>query len=322
MACGGSYLDLCFAWGVATSTFYHPDGVLWPTIEAIDAAFDLGFPFNDMSRLEALSCGFDHHSSGILKGCVLAIDGIGIRTRQPFKSEVKKPKDYRFRKGGFAIIVLAGCDVDARFICASCDHSGSTSDIIAWGDSKLFQMLEINKQLPPDYFFIGDEAFTNTDQFLSPWPGKFFLISFFYDFIYCVTNDLFHLGRGLDRFKDSFNFWLSHSRQAVERAFGILTQRWGIYWRIFRFSFDRWPLIVTVTMKLHNLCIDRNVEPPLRRFHEDVREGDSWEVNDNARDDDVEFRGRATGTRRRDITQHLEHNGILRPLHASMNSRC
>ncbi len=78
---GGSYLDLCFAWGVATSTFYHPDGVLWRTIEAIDAAFDLGFLFNDMSRLEALSRGFDHHSSGILNGCVLAIDGIGIRTR-------------------------------------------------------------------------------------------------------------------------------------------------------------------------------------------------------------------------------------------------
>ena len=75
-------------------------------------------------------------------------------------------------------------------------------------------------------------------------------------------------------------------------------------------------------MKLHNLCIDRSVEPPLHRFYEDVCEGDSWEVNDNARDDDVEFRGRATGTRRRDITQHLEHNGILRPLHASMNSRC
>jgi hypothetical protein len=60
--------------------------------------------------------------------------------------------------------------------------------------------------LPDKYFFIGDKAFTNTFQFCSPWSG-----------------------RGLDEYKDSFNFWLSHSRQCVRHAFGILTQRWGIF---------------------------------------------------------------------------------------------
>ncbi len=83
-----------------------------------------------------------------MKGCVLAIDGFGVGTRQPFKWEVKRPKDYRFRKGGFALVVLAGCDVNAKFIAAS-------------------------------YFFIGDEAFTNTDQFVSPWPGKNFVLYYF-----------------------------------------------------------------------------------------------------------------------------------------------
>ena len=75
-------------------------------------------------------------------------------------------------------------------------------------------------------------------------------------------------------------------------------------------------------MKLHNLCIDRNVEVPLCRYHEDVRPGDEWEVNDNTRDDDPDLRGRSTGNRRRDITSRLEVDGILRPLHASVNSRC
>lgn len=176
---GASYLDLCFAWGVATSTFYHADGVLWPTIAAIDAAFELGFPVGDAQKLEELADGFDKHSSGILKGCVLAIDGFGVGTRQPFEWEVKRPKDYRFRKGGFALVVLAGCDVNAKFIAASCNHSGSSNDIIAWGDSKLFQMLELRKELPEQYFFIGDEAFTNTDQFVSPWPGKHFVLYYF-----------------------------------------------------------------------------------------------------------------------------------------------
>jgi hypothetical protein len=35
----------------------------------------------------------------------------------------------------------------------------------------LFEAVEIDKKLPLKYFFIGDEAFTNTNQFLSPWPG-------------------------------------------------------------------------------------------------------------------------------------------------------
>jgi len=172
---GVSYLDLCFAWGVSSSTSYHPRGTLWPTLEAIDAACHIGFLFDDDIALETLASGFEQHSSGILKGCVLAIDGFGVATRQPFKSEVMRPKDYRFRKGGFAIIVLEGCDIKACFICASCNHSGSTNDIITWHDCQLlFQALEVDCQLPPQYFFIGDEALTNTPQFLSPWPGKVF----------------------------------------------------------------------------------------------------------------------------------------------------
>ena len=295
---GGSYLDLCFAWGISSSTFYHENGVLWPTIQALDQAFPMGFPFGDESRLEELADGFRVHSGGILDGCVMAIDGFGVATRAPYKSEVDGAKDYRFRKSGFAIVVLGGVDVKGKFLCASCDHSGSTNDIIAWQDSNLYDALEIQRLLPERFFFIGDEAFTCTHQFLSPWPG-----------------------RGLDTAKDAFNYWLSHSRQAVERAWGMVTQRWGIFWRIFRFALDRWPLVVMVCMKLHNICLDNLVEVPSQRFLEDVREGDKWNVQDNERPNDVELRGRASGDRRRQITATIESQGIIRPLHASMNSR-
>ncbi len=108
----------------------------WPTLEAIDMAFDLGFPADEPAKVATLARGFEQHSYGILKGCVLAIDGFGVPTRQPFQSEVQRPKDYFFRKGGFALVVLTGCDVDARFVCASCNHSGSTNNIIAWGRFK------------------------------------------------------------------------------------------------------------------------------------------------------------------------------------------
>ncbi len=35
-----------------------------------------------------------------------------------------------------------------------------------------------------------------------------------------------------------------------ERAFGMLTQRFGIFWRPFRFLFDCWTLVVMCSMKL------------------------------------------------------------------------
>ncbi len=73
-------------------------------------------------------------------------------------------------------------------------------------------------------------------------------------------------------------------------------------------------------MKLHNLCIDKNVLEPTCRFYEDVRVGDEWAVYDNAREDDVFLRGRASGDGRRDITSRLETLGIVRPTHAQCNS--
>ena len=108
---------------------------------------------------------FRQHSGGILDGCVLALDCFGVQIHCPCKKDVVRQRDYCFHKGGFDIIVLAGCDVDGRFICATAWHSGSTNDIKAWEDSDLFQYLEIKKGLPEKYFFIGDEAFTNTHQF-------------------------------------------------------------------------------------------------------------------------------------------------------------
>jgi hypothetical protein len=198
---GASHWDLCFAWGLSSSSFYSPRGVLWPTIKAINKAFKMGFPANDEDRLEQLAAGFRQHSGGLLDGCVLALDGVGVPIHCPYKKDVERQKDYRFCKGGFAIIVLAGTDVDGRFICATARHSGRTNDIKAWEDSDLCHYLEIEKGLPEKYFFTGDDAFTNTNQFLSPWPG-----------------------RGLDRYRDAFNYWLSHSWQCVEHGFGMLTQ--------------------------------------------------------------------------------------------------
>jgi hypothetical protein len=96
---------------VHSSSDHEGEGVLWPTLEAINAAFTIGFAFDDIECLEKLLKDFYDHSSGILDGCVLALDGLVVSTRQSYKWGVQLPKDYHLCMGGFAIIVLAGCDI-------------------------------------------------------------------------------------------------------------------------------------------------------------------------------------------------------------------
>lgn len=98
-------------------------------------------------------------------------------------------------------MALAVSDVRGKFLSFSVGHSGSTHDSLAWETSGLGKKVAAGA-LPDPYFIIGDDAFANTDQLLVPWPG-----------------------RGIGKWKDSFNYWLSHSRQCVERAFGMLVRR-------------------------------------------------------------------------------------------------
>ncbi len=97
-----------------------------------------------------------------MDGCVLTVDGLGVSTWQPFKWEVRYPKDYRFCKGSFTIIVMAGCDIQAQFIVISCTCSDSMNDIIAWQDTNIYEMLEIQHQLTEKYFLIEDNRPSQT----------------------------------------------------------------------------------------------------------------------------------------------------------------
>lgn len=54
--------------------------------------------------------------------------------------------------------------------------------------------------LPPQFFFVSDEAVVATEIVLSPYGG-----------------------RNIGAARDSFNYHLSAMRQCIERAFGLLT---------------------------------------------------------------------------------------------------
>jgi hypothetical protein len=160
--------------------------------------------------------------------------------------------------------------------------------------------------LPAQYYLIGDEAFVNTNQFLTPFSG---------------TN--------IGAAKDCFNYYLSSMRQCIERAFGIYTQRWGILWRPLNSAYHNWGLTCAVCAKLHNFCIDANAAEVPPRWEADVREGDRHATWGNEEeplypwvyDDDAHDYGRGCRKRRGDIAKQLAEKGLVRPPHALRNSR-
>jgi hypothetical protein len=110
--------------------------------------------------------------------------------------------------------------------------------------------------LPPQYYAIVDEAVSSTENILSPFGG-----------------------RNIGYWRDSFNYHLSSMRQTIERAFGLLTRRWGIFWRPLTCDHGRWHLIATVCAKLHNLCIDFGLfDLSGGTMPEDYEDGDSAET--------------------------------------------
>ena len=301
---GGSYLDICFGFKVSKAAFFSETnrGIIWPVIDAIDSVLEIYLP-EEESELDRMAEEFSHLAGplgrDIFQHCIMAIDGWVCQTRAPTSKEVNRPKDYFNRKGFFGIVCLAGCDARTKFTFFSSKFAGGTHDVIAYRGSELATLLETGK-LPSRFYVIGDDAFDISLQLLTPYAGH-----------------------GLGEWKDSYNYHLSAMRQCIERAFGILTQRWGVFWRPLRCSQDRWSDVAMVCAKLHNLCIDKNI-PVAPRHPRNAQTDSLWNVHLNGPSEEEPTRviaGNDKGATRRRLTHAFEAAGAKRPPHAALNSR-
>ena len=292
---GASYLDLMWGFKVSAPSIYHEGGILWTILPAINQVVPLAFS-TDETELERIASEFAVPSDGVFHSIVGAIDGLIIKTRQPYKRECSNPVAYRNRKGTFGVLCLGVSDMRVKFLSFSCNWSGSTHDSFAYDTTGLHHQFEKDPSftIPERFHLIGDEAFTNTNRMLVPWSG-----------------------RGLDVGKDSFNYHLSRCRSSIERAFGKLVKRFERLWRKLECDFSRWPLVATVCAKLHNICVDNNI-PDTPRLIRDVQPGDRNEVI--LADGDINDAGRPTGDRRRQITRDFLARGIRRPNHAGRDN--
>lgn len=292
---GASYLDVGELFAIDSFTLLHQ---ITPVLEALNEALTITFPFDDLESLRQLERGFYETSRGRVRGCVAAGDGVAISCRMPTVQEAGRArKTFMNRKGKFALVVQAFVDSTTRFLFVSANHAGSTHDSVAFAGTSLAAHIE-NGRLPSDFYVIGDEAYVASEQFLTPWSG-----------------------RNLSVEQDAFNYHLSLMRQVVERAFGITFKRWGIFWKPLECSMSKWPLIVTVTFKLHNYCLERRSDLPEltdEELHSANRalEQSAPHILSETFPGQGRRRDLETCPKRTDITTDLACQGFIRPGHS------
>lgn len=320
---GGSYLDLAPLFDVSGSHIYVIfDEVLDWVLQALQ--FPLG-KFLDEENWVALGNiaeAFSYNSNGAFSGIIGALDGIAIRIRSPYLSEVSDPGNYYCRKGFFALNVQAICDRAKKFLWCYISNKGSTHDSLAFSNSRLFSLLtQKARQLEEKGFcLVGDSAYNLTSFLLTPYS----------------TEEVRQDRSGTC---DTFNFFLSSSRIYIECAFGELVRRWGILWRTLSFDLTKSQKIVQVCMLLHNLIKDENENENENDFNDldwqpfsDNSTGqpqpderpfplvtDNNEIYLGGRRRVINDHSRVQGEMlRQSIAIHLQLQGLQRPMHSGM----
>lgn len=162
-------------------------------------------------------------------------------------------------KGYTSIVLLAIVDSKYRFIYVDIGAYGKESDSTIFHNTKLYD-LQIRGDLPTPisrplpgfqepvpFVFVGDEAFSISNNVMRPYSGKHLSVK-----------------------QRVFNYRLSRARRYVECAFGILANKWRIFHRPINVSYDFAIDIVKACCILHNFVLNRDgLETPVEMAIDD-----------------------------------------------------
>merc|ERR1711865_287841 len=231
---GGNYMDIYLMHGISESAF-------WRGIHAVVYALLIEYgdqelgedKFSDPEQTEKIEKTFDVATGGLIRGCIGAIDGMACKIKRPADSECENPHSYFSRKGFYAVVLQAICDGNCLFLWGSILCGGSTHDSTCWTITDLARKFE-RGEVDLRYFLVGDDAYSASEQMLTPFPGS-------------------HKWKSPE---DCYNFHQSSTRIRIEMAFGRLVQRFGILWRPLGCKLDFVAPVLLSCMILHNLCFD------------------------------------------------------------------
>jgi hypothetical protein len=184
------------------------------------------------------------------KDCVGAIDGTHIPVSPP---EGEKAM-FRDRKGNLSQNVLATCNLDMQFTDIMTGWEGSVSDSTLWVEGQRRGAVRI----PEGKYVLGDAGFPNCDQCLTPYRA--------------TRYHLKEWERGNQKPQNKeelFNLRHATLRNAIERIFGIVKNRFKILTRPRAFKMVSQVRVVSALCVLHNILVDiREVE----ELDEDIEE--------------------------------------------------
>ena len=171
--------------------------------------------------------------------CLAAIDGKHVTLRKPLRSG----SDFFNYKKSFSIVLMAGADANYKFIFVDIGVKGRFSDGFIFRNSNFGKKLyanELNIPQPSPLFeggqdmpfvFVADAAFGLHKNLMRPYPGS-------------------STSSNMDN--RVFNYRLSHARQTIECAFGILSARFRIYKRPLELPPFVVQKLIKATCVLHN----------------------------------------------------------------------
>lgn len=237
MLAGGRYVEAMRTHGIAKATAFKN---LKDVVKAINAHPGLEVKCdNSPEGLAERAAGFASRSSkGLFKYATGAMDGLTVAV-----SPRKVQNQLMYFSGGkkkFCVNMQAVCDANCIFIAFTCMHVGSTNDCTAFATSSLKDLCESQ---PSPYHWMADAAYPLLRTLIVPFPGA-----------------------ALRDHEDAFNFYLSQLRITIERAFGMLVQRWGIFWKKLKFDIPFCCEIIHACVRLHNFCIRRGM-PIINQQH-------------------------------------------------------
>ncbi|RZF43630.1 hypothetical protein LSTR_LSTR009227 [Laodelphax striatellus] len=206
------------------------------------AARELPEPTEEMWKRNAEQFG----STWQFPNCLSAIDGKHVEIQAPQNSGSLY---YNYKKT-FSIVLLALVDANYKFVIIDVGGYGKSSDgglltklILGKRLDEGTLNIPAPRQLPNSvdaypYVIIGDEAFPLKTNLLRPYPGS-------------SARD--------DERKKIYNYRLSRALAGRRNAFGIMTQKFRIFYGRIHVNPENADKIVMAACFLHNYLRDENI---------------------------------------------------------------
>ena len=110
---------------------------IWNVIDSINETFSFSFPL-DMRALIDIEIGFCSKSyKQVLNGCIGALDGIYFPMRYLGKNILNSIRYFVKRKDKFALLYIACCDSNRKFIYFDCSKCSKSHNSIAFYGTKV-----------------------------------------------------------------------------------------------------------------------------------------------------------------------------------------